>query len=142
MHFALVCSCHVHPAMIHSLRFPGVSDDIADEVGLYEALDLELDDVGADEVPARGEVGTAEDAAPRGSPTTEMIVLDALGQSDDMYEEMEAAAHPPPLPFTSSTLDPIPHPGSPPPATVEEISRGLDPDGPDSTRPPPCDQPH
>ena len=31
--------------MLRSLRFPGLAEDLADEVGLYEVLDLAIDEV-------------------------------------------------------------------------------------------------
>ena len=33
------------PAMLRSLRFAGLSENLADEVGLYETLDLDVDEI-------------------------------------------------------------------------------------------------
>ena len=35
----------LHAAMLRSFRFPGLDGELADEVGLYEALDLDIDEV-------------------------------------------------------------------------------------------------
>ena len=61
----------------------------------------------------------------------------AMGGGDDGTAVMvtEPAPETPPLPFTSSSACPIPQPGSPPPATVEQAMGSQEEVAPDPTRP-------
>ena len=85
---------------LKSLRFAGIPDDLADEVGLYDVLTLDLEDVGVDPNAGSSDGG---------------MVMPVSLEAIEVPEEVEKPAPvTPPLAFTSSARAPI----DPPPVPV------------------------
>ena len=115
--------------MIRSLRLPGFDEALANEVGLFEVLDMPIDgDDEVREVVSGKAGGSAADssmlvdtASGQGLHDT---IRDATMPDSAKQEEVTSAPPTPPLTFTSSSVHPIPQPSSPPPAMVSALSDG------------------
>ena len=101
---------------------------------MYDVLDLEIDEPEAHGDSAASGITNAarEDVI---SPRAD-AVTSGQGDYGTAVMDMESAPETPPLAFTSSSECPIPQPGSPPPATMEQTFKSQDEFAPDPTRPP------
>ena len=104
------------PAMLRSLRFAGLSEDLADDVGLYKALDLDIDEIPDD-------IGEQK--------PVEALVMDLTAEDHTETAQLEeaasaSAAATPPLQLSSSSWEPIPGPGEPTSSDDHQARRGED----------------
>ena len=97
------------PIMISSLRLGGLDESLAEEVGLYDALTVTIDD---DMTPAGAAMGGG--ALQTGSTTGQDNILVLSARADIPL----VPAPPKPPAFTSSLTFPIPEPGA-------EVSAGV-----------------
>ena len=94
---------------IRSVRFTNLSSQLAEDVGLYDALELDLDDIDTS-VLVQG--GTMEAGAMNEEPSESMEEVPDEGKVNAADQDVETPAPATPLfdmGFTSSSLNPIKH---------------------------------